>query len=157
MSYQTLNQKKFLDANGLTYFAGKLNNYPTNGVIEAVVEGIQDALAEKQNVIQFDTTANWNSKLSYIPALGDIIVYLDKGTVGEGNEAKDVPGFKVGDGNAYLIDLPFVGDEIAEQILALLTSHTSNTDIHTTSTEKTFWNNKLNFQLTGENLILNRQ
>lgn len=42
-----LQQKKFLDANGLAYFSRKLNNYPTNDVIVAVVEGIQDALDEK--------------------------------------------------------------------------------------------------------------
>ena len=39
--------KKFLDANGLAYFARKLNNYPTNDVIATVVDGIQDALDEK--------------------------------------------------------------------------------------------------------------
>lgn len=46
-SYAATNTKKFLDANGLAHFAQKLNQYPTNDVIEAVVEGIQDALDEK--------------------------------------------------------------------------------------------------------------
>ena len=45
--YSTLNQKKFLDAEGLTYFSRKLNNYPDNDVLQAVVDGIQDALEEK--------------------------------------------------------------------------------------------------------------
>ena len=47
MSIATTNNKKFLDAQGLTYFAQQLNNYPDNTVLEAVVEGIQDALDEK--------------------------------------------------------------------------------------------------------------
>lgn len=46
-SYAATNTKKFLDANGLAHFAQRLNQYPTNEVIEAVVEGIQDALDEK--------------------------------------------------------------------------------------------------------------
>ncbi len=41
--------KKVLDADGLTYFARKLNNYPTNDVIAAVIDGVQDALDEKVN------------------------------------------------------------------------------------------------------------
>ena len=47
--YAATNTKKFLDADGLTYFSRKLNNYPTNEVIEAVVDGVQDALDEKLN------------------------------------------------------------------------------------------------------------
>lgn len=42
--------KKYLDYNGLTYLAQKLNNYPTNDVIEAVIDGIQDELDEKVNL-----------------------------------------------------------------------------------------------------------
>ena len=47
MAYSNTNPKKFLDADGLTYFSRKLNNYPTNDVIEAVIDGVQDALDEK--------------------------------------------------------------------------------------------------------------
>ena len=48
-SYAAINPKKFLDANGLAHFAQRLNNYPTNDIITAVVEGVQDALDEKAN------------------------------------------------------------------------------------------------------------
>jgi len=51
MPYSSISDKKFLDSNGLTYFSRKLNNYPTNDVIEAVVDGIQDALSEQQGSI----------------------------------------------------------------------------------------------------------
>ena len=47
MSYSETTTKKFLDFNGLSYFAQKLNQYPTNDVIVAVIEGVQDALDEK--------------------------------------------------------------------------------------------------------------
>lgn len=56
MSYSATNQKKFLDAAGLAYFSSKLNNYPTNDVIEAVINGVQDALDEKVDSVQYDAT-----------------------------------------------------------------------------------------------------
>lgn len=49
-SYTATAQKKYLDADGLTHLAQKLNNYPTNDVIGAVVDGVQDALDEKLDV-----------------------------------------------------------------------------------------------------------
>lgn len=39
--------KKFLDANGLTYFASLLNNYPTNSVLQAVINAIDSTKADK--------------------------------------------------------------------------------------------------------------
>lgn len=42
-----LTQKKYLDSNGLTYLARKLNQYPTNDILISVIDGIQDALDEK--------------------------------------------------------------------------------------------------------------
>lgn len=54
MSFAATSQKKFLDAAGLTYFSSKLNNYPTNDVIEAVINGVQDALDEKVDSVQYD-------------------------------------------------------------------------------------------------------
>ena len=47
----TLNQKKFLDSNGLTYFAQLLNNYPDNEVLASVIDAISDALDEKADDI----------------------------------------------------------------------------------------------------------
>ena len=52
MSYAETTTKKFLDFNGLSYFAQKLNQYPTNDVIVAVVDGVQDALDEKVDLTQ---------------------------------------------------------------------------------------------------------
>lgn len=46
-NYAAVTPKKFLDADGLAYFARKLNQYPTNDVLVAVIDGVQDALEEK--------------------------------------------------------------------------------------------------------------
>lgn len=51
MAYAATNPKKFLDADGLSYFSQKLNQYPTNDVIAAVVDGVQDALDEKVDTV----------------------------------------------------------------------------------------------------------
>lgn len=43
------NSKKFLDANGLTYFASKLDDYPTNEVLGAVINAIDGEIEELQS------------------------------------------------------------------------------------------------------------
>ena len=107
-------------------------------------------------IIRYGKTADWDSDKSYIPKKGQVIVYIDRGTMKNGDKTVDVPGFKVGDGLAYLVDLPFVGDDQTQTIMGLLRVHSDNKDIHVTLEEKEFWNNKLNVTLTEENLVLNR-
>jgi hypothetical protein len=103
------------------------------------------------------TTAYWNEHLSFIPKRGEIIIYTDHGTIEDRyGSTINVPGVKVGDGSAYLVDLPFAGDDVRYQILTELRLHSENTEIHVTAEEKTFWNNKLNCIVSGGNLILNR-
>lgn len=117
----------------------------------------QVRIIQSGNKIYLDTTANWNAKRSYQPLRGDVIVYTDHGQIDDGyGNMIDVPGVKIGDGNAYLIDLPFVGADVRFQILRELRAHTSNTLIHVTPEEKEFWNNKLNCQVNDGNLVLNR-
>ena len=96
-----------------------------------------------------DTTANWNAKTAYAPAQGDIIVYTDRATVTEDNVTKNVPGIKIGDGNAYVVDLPFTDDALAAALLA----HIGNTTAHITSGERAAWNNKVSVSTSGKALI----
>lgn len=106
--------------------------------------------------IKYGKTVDWESDKSFIPKRGELVIYSDRGQVEEDGELVDVPGIKIGDGLAYLVDLPFVGDDQAQIITGLLRDHANNHDIHVTLEEKEFWNNKLNFVLSEENLILNR-
>lgn len=46
------NQKKFLDSTGLTYFAEKLNNYPTNEVLGAVINAIDNEIQSQHLSIE---------------------------------------------------------------------------------------------------------
>lgn len=104
-----------------------------------------------------DTTENWNAIRSFIPMRGEIIIYTDYGQMddGFGNQI-NVPGIKIGDGNAYLIDLPFVGNDVRYSILQELRAHTNDWSIHVSPQDRSFWNDKLNYIVEGDNLILNR-
>lgn len=107
-----------------------------------------------------DTTVNWNNARGFIPLEGELIVYNDYATIRKvvnGNEQDVVvPAIKIGDGRAYVQDLPFVNDELRDQIL----NHINNPEIHVTMAEKLFWNNKLNVndssEVVDEALIFNR-
>ena len=98
--------------------------------------------------IRYASTAEWNSDPTLIPDRGQVIVYSDAKTIEIDGETVYVPRIKIGDGLAYLIDLPFHDVHMMK--------HMSDSVIHVTSEDKIFWNNKLNYLLTGENLIFNR-
>ena len=109
-------------------------------------------------LVSENTTAGWNSNPQYCPKSGEICIYTDYKTVIDdmGNEIT-FKGIKIGDGNAYLIDMPFVGDDIRYFVLQKINEHESNHEIHITKQERNFWNNKLNYDIDGEELILNRE
>lgn len=82
-----------------------------------------------------DTTEGWNRQIDLVSRLNTVYVYTDHQTVTdeEGN-VSCIPGVKIGDGKAYLIDLPFTDAAFEE--------HMEDTSIHVTQEEKAFWNNK---------------
>ena len=101
--------------------------------------------------VYYDLTQNWDAKTTLISEEGAIYSYGDYSEV----DGKKVPAVKIGDGSAYLIDIPFVSENLA----SLITSHIADTSIHVTASEKEFWNNKVNAVLDSsdrENLILTR-
>ncbi len=121
--------------------------------------------------IQFkrDTTENWNNARGFIPLAGEIIVYTDYKTktytVEEYGEqvtkTVQIPNIKIGTGNAYVQDLPFVDTDLRDTLM----EHINNQDLHVTLQEKLFWNNKVNIddayaqvqhELEDETLIFNR-
>lgn len=125
-----------------------------NKVIYEALEGIEAQLSTISANAVVNTTAYWNAQLDFIPARGEIIVYTDHGAVEVDGRTVNVPAIKIGDGLAYCVDLPFVGDADRAYILAQLTAHANNTDIHTTAQEKSIWNGKISCLLSGETLLL---
>lgn len=91
------------------------------------------------------TTSEWNNTPSLVSQAGTIYIYTDYYDDGQGH---NVPAFKVGDGLAYLIDLPFVDVNMQR--------HMSDEAIHITEQERVFWNNKIrtdSTEIERENLI----
>lgn len=125
-----------------------LSNKPTiNGVIVSGNLTLQDL-----KIVSENTTEGWNANPGYIPKAGEICIYTDYATV----DGVTYYGIKIGDGLAYLIDLPFVGDDVRNLVLGKLAEHEADSVAHITSEERAFWNNKLNYEVSGEELTLNR-
>lgn len=99
-------------------------------------------LAIQGSKIYSDTVSGWNAQTSLISEENAIYVYTDYDTDSGGNV---VPGIKVGDGLAYLIDMPFVD--------AVMQEHIQNSVIHVTQTDKDNWNNKCSVQYMGNERI----
>lgn len=127
---------KYLDRQGVAFLWSKITNINKN----------------KLNFYS-DTVEGWKSKIHYVAEQNTMYIYIDY----KKDEDQDfyIPGIKLGDGKTYLIDLPFlnnINSDIDKQIL----QHVKNKDIHITSQQRLFWNNKLNLTMDNENLVFNR-
>lgn len=49
--------KKFLDASGVAYLASLLDNYPDNEILGTVINAIQEALDEKNEILGLSVDA----------------------------------------------------------------------------------------------------
>ena len=106
--------------------------------------------------IYYDTTAAWNMMPDMVGEEGYIYVYSDHERLEDelGNVIY-VPGIRIGDGMAYLKDLPFLSSGLADSLL----KHINNTIVHITAQERAFWNNKVSCYIDGsdnENLVLSK-
>ena len=96
--------------------------------------------------IKAATTAEWNENPTLVSEEGVLYIYTDRSTTSGGYA---IPGFKVGDGTTYLIDLPFSDADF--------TNHINNTVVHITAEERAFWNNKVTAYMGNtEQLVLSK-
>lgn len=99
--------------------------------------------------VRSGTKEYWDSQRSLIGEKNFIYVYTDhQKKTDTWGRVTNIPGIKIGDGKAYLIDLPFVDD--------IYLSHINDSTIHVTQDEKNRWNNKVRAIVTRidpENLI----
>lgn len=110
--------------------------YYKNGAIREWTNPLQGAQ------IYSNTVSGWNAQTTLISEKDAIYVYTDYDTDSHGNV---VPGIKIGDGLAYLIDMPFV-DQVMQE-------HIADTVIHVTQADKDNWNNKVSVQYVGNETI----
>ena len=125
----TVNGGAVSKSNG-TYDYDKLKNHPfINGE-----EIVGNKTSEDYNIVACKTSAEWAQLTTLVSMPGEIYVYSDGGEDAEGNP---IPKIKIGDGNAYVVDLPFV----------------AATDLRITQDDIDNWNNKVAVRVDGEDLI----
>lgn len=102
--------------------------------------------------IQYNTTEYWNANGRWIPAAGEVVIYSDGNTSITDGIMYVSPAFKIGDGETYLIDLPYAYSNNFQ-------GHIDNTNIHVSAEDRAFWDNKLNLDdvVINETLLLNRR
>lgn len=128
-------------------FKGKAVNLPTDMhdgyayfttddgkfYIDALVDGILkrtliNPTVDTTGKVKSATTAEWAQQTSLTSEKDVIYVYTDHQT----EDGKNIPGIKIGDGLAYVVDLPFVD--------TIYMKHITDTDIHITAEERAKWN-----------------
>ena len=109
--------------------------------------------------VKRDTCARWALCKTAVPAKGQVIVYTDYGKrENEDGTVTDIPAIKIGDGNAYLVDLPFVGDDLRAEIEKAVAKyeqfqeHIRNQRIHVSDTDREKWDRKLSCRVEDETL-----
>lgn len=111
----------------------------------AAFSGSYNDLTDKP--VHIDTTAGWNSQKTLIGEKSHIYIYSDYRTYEKDGETINIPNIKIGDGNAYLIDNPFV----TKSTEILIESHIADNVKHVTDEERNFWNNKVRCYIDGTN------
>lgn len=97
------------------------------------------------------TLQQWNADRNYKSQRNVLYIYRDFKQV----DGKSLFNLKMGDGTSYLIDLPFLLDDVSSQ----LNDHINDSIRHITQQERDFWNNKVTAYpdvLDQENLILSK-
>lgn len=140
-------------ASGIIYAispTAKVEQLPNGNYLITITDKNGTTTAEVENANEFiriKTTEEWNSNISLISQKGIIYVYSDY-IVEENEEGKIInnPGIKIGDGLAYIVDLPFINGYIEKELL----KHINDSNIHVTLNEKNFWNNKVRCYMSTE-------
>ncbi len=102
--------------------------------------------------VHYGTKAEWAKKTSLVSKQREIYVYTDYQTqIDDFGDVVYIPGIKIGDGNAYVVDLPFINGDY-EALKGNLYNHITNSSIHVTQSEKDFWNSKYSATVDGETL-----
>lgn len=108
------------------------------------MQTLQDYLnAHLKKQILFNTTAAWNAQGLLVSEPDTLYIYTDHQIDSQGNK---IAGIKVGDGNAYLIDMPFTDEVIME--------HINDNVRHITAAERAFWNNKVSCYLADGDRVI---
>ena len=128
---------KYLDPDGVLYLCAKIKNLDRDKI-----------------TYRAKTKEEWNLNKAQIAQKNVLYIYTNFKIIQKDNEQIAIPGIKIGDGKTYLIDMPFLNDH--SYLEDMILEHINNKSIHVSAEDRMFWNNKLNLNLQGQNLTLNR-
>ena len=97
-------------------------------------EVIGNKTSEDLHIVACKTSAEWAALTTLVSMPGEVYVYSDGGTDAQGNP---IPMIKIGDGNAYVVDLPFA----------------TAIDFRITQADIDNWNGKVSVRIEGDRLI----
>ena len=114
------------------------------------------------NNIYFNSTEGWDSQRDLIGKKGAMYIYSDHNQLVKDGQTINVPGIKIGDGLAYLIDAPFIDNALSQNVVDMITSETidqlEQANRLVSVADRIRWNNKvsavMDSGLESENLIL---
>ena len=92
------------------------------------------------------TKAEWQNTGNITSQNGVLYVTTDYKTVTKNDTTYEIPAFKLGDGNAYVVDLPYA--TVDEETFL---NHVNDRVIHITQAERNFWNNKNRCEIDENN------
>lgn len=95
--------------------------------------------------VQRATTEEWGQRSGEISEENVLYVYTDFSTDENGNPQ---PSISIGDGKAYIGDLPKISG-VSQAVI----EHLNNKIIHVSKDDRTNWDDKVKCDIDGENLI----
>lgn len=126
------------DAENTQYEISRDNEY-------IVLTGTDESVSRAKLPIEYGTMSEWAGRAGEVSQRGVFYIYTDHSQDEEGN---DIPAVKIGDGLAYIGDLPYSKSDFL--------AHKNNLTIHITQAEREFWNNKVRCYILredNENLV----
>ena len=110
-----------------------------------ILAGTDESISRAKLPFEYGAVSEWPGRAGEVSQQGMFYVYTD---YSQDEHGVNIPAVKIGDGLAYIGDLPFTKADFL--------SHINDTTIHVTQQEKEFWNNKVRcyiLQENNENLI----
>lgn len=128
---------------------------------ELILDAVSDLQAEVNNLkeliksikvnnlaFKVDTKENWDAQRDLVSDANTVYFYRNFKTIQlDNNTFQNIPGIKLGDGSAFLIDLPFISDPTP------FWDHINDQVRHITDAERMYWNDKVGCEAGNENLI----
>lgn len=141
-----LNQSTTLELTSATPIMAGTSNYERLKNLPQIngVTLIGNKTPADLHLVSENTSAGWDEDRLYIPKAGEICVFSDTGKI------------KIGDGVVPVVDLPYIAQSDYDAVMDELHEHTQNYQIHVSPEDRERWNNKLNYEIVGGELIFNR-